>query len=150
VATAPGLAGAKEREKISAPPPAPGPASTSEAHAAVELRPGTQLGSCRLVRVLPVERGALPFELQDPAGKTFVVEVHRRDPSVPGIRPAGEYDVFLRNGGTGRTPTDETHGLAAMALASVLRSQQAAGQPIPGELGTIVERWFKDPPPAFR
>jgi hypothetical protein len=138
VATAPGLAGAKEREKISAPPPAP------------ELRPGTQLGSCRLVRVLPVERGALPFELQDPAGKTFVVEVHRRDPSVPGIRPAGEYDVFLRNGGTGRTPTDETHGLAAMALASVLRSQQAAGQPIPGELGTIVERWFKDPPPAFR
>jgi hypothetical protein len=98
---------------------------------------------------MPVDQGALPFELEDPSGRRFVVEVHRRDTSVSGIRPAGSLDVFLRNGGTGTTPTDETHGLAAMALASMLAKREAEGRPIP-ELATIVERWSSDPPPPFR
>lgn len=113
------------------------------------FEPGAQVGPCRLVRVLPVEQGALPFELEDPSGHRFVVEVHRRDPSVSGIRPAGSLDVFLRNGGTGSTPTDETHGLGAMALASLLAAREAEGRPIP-ELATIVERWSCDPPPVFK
>jgi hypothetical protein len=117
------------------------------------FEPGQAVGPCRLVRVLPVEHGALPFELEDPAGRRFIVEVHRRiadaDPGVHGIRPAGSLDVFLRNGGTGTTPTNETHGLAAMALASHLASREAEGRPVP-ELSTIVERWSSDPPPVFK
>lgn len=111
------------------------------------LTPGTRLASCRLVRLLPVERGALPFELEDAAGARFVVEAHRHDPAMPGIARAGSVDVFLVNGGTGATPTNEAHGLAAMALAGVLAEQEAAGRPMP-ELATIVERWASDPPPA--
>jgi len=114
-----------------------------------DFEPGLPLGPCRLTRVLPVEQGALPFELEDPAGLRFIVEVHRRDAGVAGLRPAGSYDVFLRNGGTGSTPTNETHGLGAMALASLVAAREASGRLIP-ELATIVERWSSDPPPMFR
>ena len=115
------------------------------------FEPGQAVGPCRLIRVLPVEQGALPFELEDPSGRRFIVEVHRRDTDggVSGIRPAGSLDVFLRNGGTGTTPTDETHGLAAMALASHLAKREAEGRPVP-ELSTIAERWSGDPPPLFK
>lgn len=113
------------------------------------FEPGMQLGPCRLVKVLPVDNGALPFELEDPSGARFIVEVHERDASVAGLRPAGSHDVFLRNGGSGKTPTHETHGLGAMALATLLAEREAAGRPIP-PLATIVERWSADPPPLFR
>jgi len=113
------------------------------------FEPGMPLGPCRLVKVLPVEQGALPFELEDPAGLRFIVEVHQRDASVAGLRPAGSHDVFLRNGGSGTTPTNETHGLGAMALATLLAEREASGRPIP-PLATIVERWSADPPPLFR
>ena len=113
------------------------------------FEPGMQLGPCRLVKVLPVEQGALPFELEDPSGGRFIVEVHQRDASVAGLRPAGSHDVFLRNGGSGQTPTNETHGLGAMALATLLAEREASGRPIP-PLATIVERWSADPPPMFR
>lgn len=117
------------------------------------FEPGQAVGPCRLVRVLPVEQGALPFELENPSGHRFIVEVHRRipeaDAGVRGIRPAGSLDVFLRNGGTGTTPTNETHGLAAMALASHLARREAEGRPVP-ELSTIAERWSSDPPPVFK
>jgi hypothetical protein len=114
-----------------------------------DLWPGQELGPCRLVHVLPVERGALPFVLADPSGVRFVVELHVHDPSVRSLARAGSYDVFLRNGGTGDTPTDEAHGLGAMALAAVVAAREASGRPIP-PLATIVERWASDPPPTFR
>ncbi len=110
---------------------------------------GMPLGPCRLVQVRPVEQGALPFELEDAAGVRFVVEVHEHDEGVQGLRRAGAYDVFLRNGGSGNTPTNEAHGLAAMALAALLMQRQSNGGPIP-PLATIVERWSSDPPPQFR
>jgi hypothetical protein len=110
------------------------------------LIPGTRLATCRLVRVMPVERGALPFELEDASGRRFVVEAHRFDPATPGIARAGAADVFLVNGGSGSTPTCEDHGLAAMELAAILTEQQAAGRAMP-QLATIVERWASDPPP---
>jgi hypothetical protein len=141
--SAPGLARAASAAS------AAGPEGDASAAAATSFEPGLALGPCRLVAVLPVELGALPFELQDPSGHHFVVEVHRRDAGVQGLRPAGSYDVFLRNGGSGATPTDETHGLGAMALASLIAAREAAGRPIP-QLSTIVERWSSDPPPLFR
>lgn len=115
-----------------------------------ELVPGMALGPCRLARLLPVERGALPFELSDTLGHVFVVEVHRHDPQAPGIARAGSCDVFLVNGGTGATATDETRGLGAMALASVLARREAAGRPLAElpQLVSIRQRWTHDPPPA--
>jgi hypothetical protein len=124
-------------------------ASVPAAGAPVDFVPGLPLGPCRLVQILPIERGALPFELEDPAGQRFVVEVHQHAAGVSALRRAGSYDVFLRNGGSGSTPTHETHGLGAMALASLVAAHEAYGKPIP-ELGTIVERWSSDPPPQFR
>jgi hypothetical protein len=126
-----------------------GTSRVKAAGAPVDLVPGLPLGPCRLVQILPVERGALPFELEDPAGRRFVVEVHRHTEGVAALRRAGSCDVFLRNGGSGSTPTNETHGLGAMALASLLAAHEAYGKPLP-QLGTIVERWSSDPPPQFR
>lgn len=113
-----------------------------------ELVPGMKLGPCKLTRLLPVERDALPFELQDPSGQLFVVEAHRRDESRPGIARAGSLDVFLVNGGDGSMPTDEARGLGAMALARVLAVRERAGLPVP-PVATIVERWNRHPPPAL-
>ena len=111
-----------------------------------ELVPGLKLGPCTLTRLLPVERDALPFELQDPSGHLFVVEAHRRDESRPGVARAGSLDLFLVNGGDGSMPTDEARGLGAMALASVLAVRERAGLPVP-QVATIVERWNRHPPP---
>ncbi len=137
-AAATGAARGAQAEHASAAAPTPG-----------AFQPGMPLGPCRLVKVLPVDNGALPFELEDPSGQRFVVEVHERDASVAGLCPAGSHDVFLRNGGSGKTPTNETHGLGAMALATLLAEREASGRPIP-PLATIVERWSADPPPLFR
>lgn len=124
-------------------------AAPRRARAVPQLVAGLKLGECTLVRLLPIERAALPFELRDPRGHLFVVEAHRHDPRTPGIARAGSLDVFLSNGGTGATPTDETHGLAAMALARVLAARERAGHAVP-ELATIAERWGHDPPPRAR
>lgn len=110
-----------------------------------ELLPGLRLGPCTLVRLLPIERDALPFELRDPEGNLFVVEAHRHDPKVPGIARAGSLDVFLVNGGNGTTPTDEARGLGAMALAAILRHRERAGAAPPAQVVLIVDRWKRHP-----
>ena len=122
---------------------------------AVRLAPGMPLGPCRLVRELPLHEGSMPFELVDAAGGRFVVEVHRHDPGAPGIARAGSLSVYLRNGGTGATPTREDHGLGAMALAAELARLEATGRPValpsspasPRPLTSIVERWRSGSPP---
>jgi len=125
----------------------------SEADAAtdparLQLRAGIRVGPCTVSRVLPVENGALPMELVDASGHPFIVEVHRWDEAAPpGIARAGSLAVYLRNGGTGTTRTKETHGLGAMALASLLEARERAGKQVP-RLASIVERWQHDPPPA--
>ena len=125
-------------------------AATDRARLQLQLRPGMRIGPCTLSRVLPVENGALPVELLDPSGRSFVVEVHRWEASAPpGIARAGSLAVYLRNGGTGVTRTNEAHGLGAMALASLLEARERAGKPVP-RLASIVERWQHDPPPAAR
>ena len=125
----------------------------SEARAAndparLQLRAGVPVGPCTVSRVLPVENGALPVELVDAWGHAFVVEVHRWDEAAPpAIARAGSLAVYLRNGGTGTTRTNEAHGLGAMALAALLEAREKAGKPVP-RLASITERWQHDPPPA--
>jgi hypothetical protein len=125
----------------------------SEANAAsdparLQLRAGVRVGPCTVSRVLAVENGALPVELVDASGRSFIVEVHRWDEAAPpGIARTGSLAVYLRNGGTGATRTNEAHGLAAIALAALLEARERAGKPLP-RLASIVERWQHDPPPA--
>lgn len=141
------LSSALACELVSAPEARAAAAATTGR--SLELQPGLRLGPCTIARVLPVENGALPVELVDPAGRRFVVEVHRFDARAQGIARAGSLAVYLRNGGTGATRTDETHGLGAMALASLLEAREKAGMPVP-RLASIVERWQSDPPRAVR
>jgi len=123
-------------------------ASAADDPARLQLRAGVRVGPCTVSRVLPPENGALPVELMDPWGRPFVVEVHRwEQASPPAIARAGSLAVYLRNGGTGTTLTNETHGLGAMALAALLEAREKAGKPVP-RLASIVERWQHDPPPA--
>jgi hypothetical protein len=113
-------------------------------------RRGVAVGPCKLVRVLSVDvaRGCMPVVLVDPRGRELVVEVHRFDARAQ--RPlarAGSLAVYLRNGGDGATPSDETHGLGAMALAAMLEAHERAGGALP-RLASIGERWRVDPPRA--
>jgi hypothetical protein len=108
----------------------------------VDLAPGTPLGPCRLMRVMPAERGGIPVVMADPEGRAFEVELHRHDERAPGLARAGSLDVYLRNGGDGAKPSDETHGLGAIALARLLADRELAGKRVP-RLASIVERWSR-------
>lgn len=90
---------------------------------------GVQLGPYRVHSVGLAERGGIPVVLSTVSGETFRVDVLRFDPSdgASGIGAVGYVSVYLRNGGDGRTATNEEHGLGAMALAEELRRREQAG-----------------------
>jgi hypothetical protein len=60
--------------------------------------------------------------------RSFQLEILARDaspiaPRAPG--EAGRFAIYVRNGGDGFAPTDEEQGLAAMALAEIVRRNEA-------------------------
>jgi len=93
------------------------------------LRAGTAFGRWSIARVHEVDVGALRVDVLTREGGQFPLEILARDPS--GSRPpaaAGELAIHVPNGGDGWAPTEEEHGLAAMALASLLDARgQATG-----------------------
>lgn len=101
-------------------------------------------GTYVVLAVGALARGGVPVVLATPSGASFQVDVLRADPSAPheGLGVEGRYVVSLRNGGDGRTPTDEVRGLGAMALASALTGHAA---PLPPDLLTLGERAALDP-----
>lgn len=91
------------------------------------LTPGSQLDRWQVARILPLQNGAASVVLSDTRGQQFQLDVCARDrrkgaPLGPGRSEL--YEVFLANCGNGRKPTLEEHGLAAMALAEVIRSNE--------------------------
>lgn len=87
---------------------------------------GSRLGRWTVERVLPVEDGAASIVLSDAAGRQFQLDVCARDDS-HGERGPGRsehFEVFLANRGDGATSTHEDHGLAAMALADLIRGNE--------------------------
>lgn len=86
--------------------------------------PGTQV---RIITIYPVTFGALPVVLESKEGNRFQVDVLARDTDGPqGVGNTEHYSVYVSNRGNGGTSTDETQGLAAMALARVLEAEGAS------------------------
>jgi hypothetical protein len=100
---------------------------------------GLEFGDYRVVAVEAIERGGVPVHLSHRGESSFRVDVLRADPTAAGrgIGAAGVHAVYLRNGGNGRTATDERNGLGAMALAAELSKRELAP---PKELLTMDER----------
>jgi len=98
------------------------------------LRAGVAFGRWVIAEAHPVELGAMRVEVLGRDGERFGLDVVARDPGSP--RPpaeVGELAIYLCNGGDGWSPTVEEHGLAAMALASLLERRGATAK-LPGLL----------------
>lgn len=86
------------------------------------LAVGARVAGCTIASIGALEAGAVSLVLQDRDGQSFGVEVCARgDEGHAGPGRTAYFDVFVVNEGDGATPTFESHGLAAMAVADVLR-----------------------------
>ncbi len=116
--------GAKSSPRRTAPTPAP--LSTADKLVA-PLAPGSRLDLWTVERVIATENGAASVIVSDASKQTFQLDICARDDS-PGAAAApgrSEYfEVFVANRGDGTTATVEDHGLVAMALADVIRSNE--------------------------
>ena len=95
------------------------------------VKEGSVLGPWRVVEVGSVQAGALTLTLLDGSGRTFFLDVCRRDDGLGAPVPPARtdmFDIFVANEGDGLSPTLEDHGLAAMALAEVVRANEHAVQ----------------------
>jgi len=89
---------------------------------------GSQLGPWKIERFLPFRYGAAILLLSDEDGVSFQLDICARDTAKGAPTPPASsewFDVFLANGGEGRLPSCEQHGLAAMAVAEVIRHNEA-------------------------
>jgi len=116
-------------------------AAAAAKHRYLDELVGVELGDYRVEWVGSLERGGIPVQLAH-AGKSFRVDILRADPTDlrAGIGPVTAVSVYLRNGGSGNTPTDERMGLGAMALAAELARREQAGWKPPAALMTMAER----------
>lgn len=88
------------------------------------LRAGSTLARWTVEKVLPIDGGAASVVLVDADGSRFQLDVCARDPATSGPGRTEHFEVLLANAGDGATATFEDHGLAAMALAEVIRGNE--------------------------
>lgn len=91
------------------------------------LAPGHRLGRWTVQQILPVQNGAASVVLADASGEHFQLDICARDPSASAQKGPGRserFEIFLANSGNGSKATFEDHGLAAMALAEVIRANE--------------------------
>ncbi len=91
------------------------------------LTHGSRFGRWTLEQVVPTDQGA-SYVLSDGSGARFQVDVCARDADIAaphGPAHTERFELFLANEGNGSTDTHEDHGLAAMALAEIIRSNEA-------------------------
>lgn len=122
----------------------PRPAEASAGHASKEaapaqaalpeLVPGLRIGSCTVVRVGEALAGGVPVLLQARDGTQFGVDILRHERLTPGVARGGRLAVYLNNGGTGFTASNEAHGLGAMALGRWLARRESRGCSVPALL----------------
>ena len=105
----------------------PIPRVLSAADLLAPLQPGASLGSCTLLRFGTLHAGAVSVEISTPDAAPFFIDICARDdgPGAP-APPArtSRCDLFLANEGSGTDPTHETQGLAAMALAEIIQTNE--------------------------
>ena len=63
--------------------------------------------------------GAVAVRMRAPDGAMYQIDILARG-GEPGVRDTRRYSLFLANRGNGRTSTDESQGLALIALADWL------------------------------
>jgi hypothetical protein len=107
-------------------------ASSSESLAQVSLllaplTVGARLGRWTVQELIPIKDGAISVVLQDTGQQRFQLDVCARDDAADARHAPGRsehFEVFLANQGDGETSTHEDHGLAAMALADLIRGNE--------------------------
>lgn len=141
VALAPAAAIAAPSPLLEGPAAAPSDRDIDGSALLAPLAAGSQLASWQLVRVSAVRHGAVTVGMREGTGAEFYLDICSRDMAAGAPVPPGRsdrFDVFVANLGDGSRPTDESHGLAAMAVAEVLRTNEHRVS-IPGLL-TLRER----------
>lgn len=104
------------------------------------LRPGDQLDRWTVEALHPLAGGAASVVLRDAAGQRFQLDLCARDESSSASGPGqtAHFEILLANHGDGQTSTVEDHGLAAMALAEVVRINEHRVER--GGFATLAER----------
>ena len=92
------------------------------------IGPGGTIGRWTVDAIRPLAEGAVTVAVSGEDRRSFQLEILARDaspiaPRAPG--EAGRFAIYVRNGGDGFAPTDEEQGLAAMALAEIVRRNEA-------------------------
>ncbi|MBI5537096.1 MAG: hypothetical protein HY898_30520 [Deltaproteobacteria bacterium] len=146
-------ASAAEPKRARAPraPRAPAPSEQSGSALVAPLVAGSALGSWRVVRTFAVRAGAVSLELKDSSDRLFYLDICKRDRRQSAPKPPActdLYDIFVANEGDGSAATLEDHGLAAMAVAEVVRANEHA-VPVAGML-TLRERLRRHPDQVMR
>lgn len=87
------------------------------------IKAGTALGDWQIARVRSLDAGAVTVLVTGASG-SFQLDVVRRSasPQSPGVTE--RFEVMVMNQGDGMKPTAEEQGLAAMALAEVIRGNE--------------------------
>ena len=104
-----------------------GPSSLHASQLLAPLSVGSQIGGWRLEQLGKLQAGAVGVDLSDAHGNRFHIDICRRDDGLGAAIPPARTDrcdLFVANEGTGGDPTDESAGLAAMALAEVVRAHE--------------------------
>ena len=103
------------------------PKDSTVAELVAPLAPGSSLGDWNVDQLVALKHGAASVVLSDASGHRFQLDVCKRDQTDGARRAPGQtehFEVFLANHGDGSTVTYEDHGLAAMALADVIRANE--------------------------
>jgi hypothetical protein len=129
----------------------PSPSGQSGSALVAPLVAGSVLGSWRVVRSFSLRAGAVSLELKDASDRPFYLDICKRDrrPSAPKPPASTDlYDIFVANEGDGSATTVEDHGLAAMAVAEVVRANEHSVT-VAGML-TLRERLRRHPDQVMR
>ena len=91
------------------------------------LTVGARLGEWTVVGMGVLHAGAVGVDLATEQGDVFHIDICGRDGSIGApTAPAAtdRCELFVANEGKGQDPTRESHGLAAMALAEIVRTHE--------------------------
>lgn len=93
------------------------------------LTAGSRLGVWQVEQMMSAQAGSLSLIMLGVDGERFQLDVCARDTSAGAAASPGNtehFQIFVANTGDGATSTLEAQGLAAMALADVIRGNEQA------------------------
>ncbi len=94
------------------------------------LNEGEVLDRWRLVALRETPGEAAAVVLEDAEGRRFQVDICAASAGAPrGPAETERFSLYLANGGDGALASLEDHGLAAMALAEIVRTNEADAEP---------------------